>query len=497
MDLTRLRSEGVSLECIIHMVSIGARMVRDRLLVIISEVDTLEECQQTFGILELLYSQTSISIGKVSHYSLDFSVCFNRSNVDDAFVELIPQSRDVNKEAATRQVAVPGSLAVPLLLYQPTSEAFVCFDRVLFAGTFDHLHSGHKYVLTRALLMAKEELIVGFACDDLLNNKKCFDCLEPLDTRKRRVSEFLYAIVPICRGCVNISFVETSDAVGPAGTLNFDALVVTPESASGGNAVNERRKANGLDPVEIVICHLLGNRSIQSKLSSTSIRQKICESLTHADSDLRRLRQHWFSLGLILAVDPTLTSVWWSRIRDLYGLKPWKHYHTLQHILEMIDICTSEYDVVPPELMLAVWFHDAIYDPKSESNEADSITLFNEYICDVGELHGDIDVSGIRLAIQLTKDHKSALRKNSVLPDWIRKFLEIDLSILGVNEDRYIQYAGQIRNEYAHLSVEEFKAGRSQFLRAYEEFDFQHLRNSSSLNENKRINIKGELERLK
>jgi predicted metal-dependent HD superfamily phosphohydrolase len=162
----------------------------------------------------------------------------------------------------------------------------------------------------------------------------------------------------------------------------------------------------------------------------------------------------------------------------------------------MIEGCMSEFELAPAELMLAVWFHDAIYDPRSETSERDSVILFSEYIDHAGELHCNIDVDSIRLAIQLTKDHKSALRKGSVYPEWILKFLEIDLCILGASETRYTGYAGQIRAEYTHLGIEEFKAGRTEFLRSYVDFNFKHLQNAHFLNTNKGLNIAAELERL-
>jgi phosphopantetheine adenylyltransferase len=35
------------------------------------------------------------------------------------------------------------------------------YNRVACGGTFDHFHSGHKILLTAAILLATEEVIVG------------------------------------------------------------------------------------------------------------------------------------------------------------------------------------------------------------------------------------------------------------------------------------------------------------------------------------------------
>lgn len=70
----------------------------------------------------------------------------------------------------------------------------------------------------------------------------------------------------------------------------------------------------------------------------------------------------------------------YDRLLDLYG-EPHRHYHTLTHIRH----CLDEFDPAaalihdPDAVEMALWFHDAIYQPGAPDNEWRSAELFRHW----------------------------------------------------------------------------------------------------------------------
>ncbi|WP_199305718.1 hypothetical protein [Pseudanabaena sp. FACHB-2040] len=139
---------------------------------------------------------------------------------------------------------------------------------------------------------------------------------------------------------------------------------------------------------------------------------------------------------------------------------PDRFYHTLTHLQD----CLSKFDAAkslarcPEQVELAVWFHDAIYDPKRTDNEQKSAEWASSVIHQSG-LSSDIAESVSQLIL--------ATRHNSEVSDRDAQLLvDIDLSILGSQAD-FWQYEENIRTEYAWVPVDLFRQKRVEILRGF------------------------------
>ena len=196
---------------------------------------------------------------------------------------------------------------------------------VAVGGTFDHLHPGHKLLLTMTALVLephrpsesnrKRTLTVGITGDELLKKKDFLDEMQDWDQRQQSIGKFLSSFLMLdsphraplttsrttspdtgarairdeFKSGLVIKYVELFDPFGPTITdEEISALVVSAETQSGGKAVNDRRSEKGWVALEVFEVDVLnagedqdtdGQRSMerefQNKISSTAIRQKL------------------------------------------------------------------------------------------------------------------------------------------------------------------------------------------------------------------------------
>ena len=222
---------------------------------------------------------------------------------------------------------VPGGLAI----HQSSSQSSFqdvsshWHRSVAVGGTFDHLHAGHKLLLTMTALVLDPKsipgacLTIGITGDELLKNKKFREELEDFPERQLAVQEFLLGILGLVsldhtldsthhiestspqgrevhntlKSGLIIKYVEIFDPCGPTITdESITALVLSAETRDGGQVVNDKRGEKGWSALEVFEVDVLdageddgnsrdqANDKFQGKISSTDIRRRIREKST-------------------------------------------------------------------------------------------------------------------------------------------------------------------------------------------------------------------------
>ncbi len=133
--------------------------------------------------------------------------------------------------------------------------------------------------------------------------------------------------------------------------------------------------------------------------------------------------------------------------------EPHRHYHTLEHLEE----CLAWLDLVggSRELELALWFHDAIYEPAKTDNEAASAALFARHAT-AGQL-----VERVSALILATATHAGEGEGDAAL------LSDIDLAILGAPPARYARFERDVRREYGQYDEATYAAGRRAVLSSF------------------------------
>ncbi|XP_019645717.1 PREDICTED: uncharacterized protein LOC109486334 isoform X2 [Branchiostoma belcheri] len=114
----------------------------------------------------------------------------------------------------------------------------------------------------------------------------------------------------------------------------------------------------------------------------------------------------------------------------------------------------------------AIFFHDVVYDAKASDNEARSAEMFHHFATENLQKPPDCIRETERL-IMLTKEHvtEEHRHKDRYGTKDEHYFLDFDMSVLGWPEQDYDVYAEQIRQEYVHIPLDQYKERRAMFLK--------------------------------
>lgn len=151
------------------------------------------------------------------------------------------------------------------------------YDNVVLGGTFDRLHSGHKILLSEAVLRCRRKLTVGVTDESMLKTKCLTELIEPCEERIAHVLEFLQDVDPN----IEYNIVPISDPFGPTiDDPTFEMIVVSDETLKGGHKINEVRASKSLKPLFVHSVNLLVTTNKQEqeeedKVSSGNLRLRV------------------------------------------------------------------------------------------------------------------------------------------------------------------------------------------------------------------------------
>ncbi len=122
-----------------------------------------------------------------------------------------------------------------------------------------------------------------------------------------------------------------------------------------------------------------------------------------------------------------------------------RYYHTLGHIrdcLRELDSCRASARE-PGLIELAIWYHDAIYDPSRHDNEARSAAMARDAMNNTGLPPTAIE--RVQAMILATRHLDPSGDADA------RLLVDIDLSILGRPQAEFDRYEDAIRREYQRV----------------------------------------------
>jgi predicted metal-dependent HD superfamily phosphohydrolase len=149
-----------------------------------------------------------------------------------------------------------------------------------------------------------------------------------------------------------------------------------------------------------------------------------------------------------------------ARLLACYA-EPHRAYHTALHVRECLEWLDAARGIAerPAEVEVALWFHDAIYDPRASDSEARSAAWAERAVREAGAAAAVAARIG---ALVLATRHDAAPGGADAA-----LLVDVDLAILGAPAPRFDAYETQIRSEYDFVAEAPYRVARSTVLNGF------------------------------
>lgn len=172
------------------------------------------------------------------------------------------------------------------------------------------------------------------------------------------------------------------------------------------------------------------------------------------------LASQWHQLTTPILVDTARRDAMLHQLTAAYTASG-RHYHSLRHVEVLLNAVQQQAASIQdmPVVQLAVWFHDAVYNPLRDDNETRSAELALEFLAET-TLSAERQ-QRVAFLIERTKDHTQPQPADDTD---LHLFLDADLGVLGAPEAAYWEYARQVRQEYRLVPDILYRRGRRKVL---------------------------------
>ncbi len=138
-----------------------------------------------------------------------------------------------------------------------------------------------------------------------------------------------------------------------------------------------------------------------------------------------------------------------------------RRYHTVRHVTWVVrhvqELATEEPVDDLDAVVVAAFFHDAVYDAAATDNEAQSAALARRVLLDLGWPQARADT--VAQLVRATADH--APTDDAA----VNVLVDADLAVLGSDPAAYQAYVTGVRTEYGHVDDAAWRVGRGAVLR--------------------------------